>query len=177
MGQIQLLRRVRALLSFFTIALIVSGITAIPLVWEMKALRYIFLNPDWGIVFNFPGFLKWLDVITTGVIESYTSFPFLAYGTDWLAFGHIVIGIAFIGAIKDPVRNIWVIHLGMIACGLVIPWAVLSGLVRSIPLFWTLIDWSFGIIGFIPLWLAQKYTLELEYPFTLPTKDTRNLVG
>jgi hypothetical protein len=168
MTQAQLLRRIRVLLIFFTGALIFSGITAIPLVWEMKALRYIFLNPDWGIVFNFPEFLRWLEVVTKGVIESYTQYPFLAYGTDWLAFGHVVIGLAFIGAIKDPVKNIWVIHLGMIACGLLIPWAVFSGLARGIPFFWTLVDWSFGILGFIPLWLARKHTLEMEKLLTTP---------
>jgi hypothetical protein len=32
--------------------------------------------------------------------------PWLAYGTDWLAFAHIVIAVFFIGPFVDPVQNI-----------------------------------------------------------------------
>lgn len=60
-----------------------------------------------------------------------------------------------IGAFLDPVRNIWVIHAGMIACVLVIPTALVCGAVREIPLWWRGIDSLFGIIGFIPLWLSS----------------------
>jgi hypothetical protein len=44
--------------------------------------------------------------------------------------------IFFIGPLKDPIKNIWVIELGMIACFLVIPWAFIFGAFRGIPLFW-----------------------------------------
>jgi len=37
-------------------------------------------------------------------------YPFIAYGTDWLAFAHFVIAIAFIGPWRDPVRNVWVVE-------------------------------------------------------------------
>jgi hypothetical protein len=80
----------------------------------------------------------------------------MAYGTDWLAFAHIVIAVAFIGPLRDPVRNIWVIEFGMIACALVIPLALIFGPLRGIPFFWRLIDCSFGIIGFVPLWLVRR---------------------
>ena len=46
--------------------------------------------------------------------------------------------------------------VGMIACMLVVPLALICGPLRGIPFFWRLIDCSFGILGFIPLWMARK---------------------
>jgi hypothetical protein len=37
-----------------------------------------------------------------GLAVSYHRYPWLAYGTDWLAFGHITIAVAFAGPIRDP---------------------------------------------------------------------------
>lgn len=45
--------------------------------------------------------------------------PQIMYGYDWLAFAHIVLAILFVGAIRDPVRNKWVIECGLIMCALV----------------------------------------------------------
>jgi hypothetical protein len=87
---------------------------------------------------------------------SYGSYPFLAYGTDWLAFAHIVIAIAFWGPIKDPVRNVWVVEFGMIACVSVIPLALVCGPIRGIPFYWQLIDCSFGVVGLIVLIIVHK---------------------
>jgi hypothetical protein len=47
--------------------------------------------------------------------------PFLYYGTDWLAFGHFAIALAFVGALIDPVRNQWLFNFGLMACMLVVP--------------------------------------------------------
>lgn len=88
--------------------------------------------------------------------ETHRLYPFIAYGTDWLAFAHIVIAIAFVGPLKDPAKNIWVIEFVMIACVLVLPLALIFGPVRGIPFFWRLIDCSFGVFGFIPLWLIHR---------------------
>ncbi|CAM5660696.1 hypothetical protein SALBM217S_01493 [Streptomyces griseoloalbus] len=52
-----------------------------------------------------------------------TDAPFLLLGTDWLAFAHLVIAVAFYGPYRDPVRNIWVVEFGMIACAGIIPLA------------------------------------------------------
>ena len=81
----------------------------------------------------------------------------MIYGTDWLGFAHIILGVLFIGPLKDPVRNIWVIEFGMIACCLIIPFAVIFGLIRDIPFFWTLIDCSFGVLGIIPLFIVKRH--------------------
>ena len=110
-----------------------------------------------------PGFLlPWLQRVTEAVITTNAAYPFLSYGTDWLAFAHIVIAIAFIGPLRDPVKNIWVVQFGMIACLGVIPLALIAGYIREIPLYWRIIDCSFGILGIIPLWLAYRGIKELE---------------
>ena len=75
----------------------------------------------------------------------------MAYGTDWLAFAHLVIAVAFIGPLLDPVRNRWVITFGMIACVMVLPLALICGPIRGIPLYWQLIECSLGVFGIIPL--------------------------
>jgi hypothetical protein len=80
----------------------------------------------------------------------------IAYGTDWLAFGHFMIALAFVGPLRHPVRNIWVIEFGMIACVLVVPYAMTMGGFRGIPIGWRLIDCSFGVFGIIPLWFCRQ---------------------
>jgi len=45
---------------------------------------------------------------------------------------------------------------------LVIPFAFVFGGLRGIPFWWRLIDCSFGLFGFIPLWLCRKYARGLE---------------
>ncbi|MEN8242563.1 MAG: hypothetical protein ABFS17_11615, partial [Chloroflexota bacterium] len=107
-NQNQLTRRIRALTIFFIAALALSGITAIPLQAEMRLLREITQALPW--LENIPGLVHWIDKVADGLIRSYSAYPFLAYGNDWLAFGHIVIAIAFVGVLKDPVRNIWVVQ-------------------------------------------------------------------
>jgi hypothetical protein len=67
-----------------------------------------------------------------------------------------VIAIAFLGPLKDPVKNIWVVEFGMIACVLVIPLALICGAIRDIPLYWRLIDCSFGVFGLIPLVMVWR---------------------
>jgi len=64
--------------------------------------------------------------------------------------------------LRDPIKNIWVIEFGMMACLLIIPWTVVFGTVREIPFFWQLIDMSFGVFGMMPLWLARHSVLKLS---------------
>ncbi len=143
------LRRIRFWLGLFVLGLVLSGVTAIPLEWELSAAA------RWVGTGN-SELCRWLQRVQMGLRETDARYPFLAYGTDWLAFGHIVIAIAFIGPLCDPLRNRWVITFGLIACVLVIPWAFIFGALRGIPFFWRLIDCSFGVAGFVPLWLVRR---------------------
>ena len=109
-----------------------------------------------------PALSEWIAAVHLGITEVHQNYPFLFYGTDWLAFAHIVIAIAFWGPLKDPVRNIWVVEWGMIACVLVISLAMVCGPIRGIPFFWRLFDCAFGVFGIIPLWLARKDILRIS---------------
>ncbi len=156
MDSVTLRRRVSMLLWFFIVALVLSGVTAFPLQWELDLLKRM-IGPGTLMGNLWPAMAYWVAFVQQGLSETYQNYPFIAYGTDWLAFAHIVIAIAFIGPITPPVKNIWVIEFGMIACVLVVPLALIWGPVREIPLFWRLIDCTFGVFGFIPLWFAHKY--------------------
>jgi hypothetical protein len=154
-------KRIHFLLIFFMCALVVSGLTAIPLQWELRLLMlFIERVSHWEIIF--PAMSEWLVRINAGVQNGYGQYPFLAYGTDWLAFGHVAIAIAFVGVLRDPLRNIWVVNFGIIACLLVIPWTLIFGAIRGIPFFWQVIDMSFGILGIVPLWLVRRDVRELS---------------
>jgi hypothetical protein len=151
----QLRKSITRLITVFVILLILSGITAFPLAWELSVLV--------DITKNAPDFIqKWLSGVYEAIKETNTKYPFMSYGTDWLAFAHIVIATAFIGPLKDPIKNIWVIQFGMVACLMVLPLAFICGPIRHIPFYWQLIDCSFGVIGFIPLYICYKNILKLE---------------
>ena len=81
-----------------------------------------------------------------------------------------MIAVAFWGPIRDPVRNVWVVHWGMISCAAVVPLALIAGTVRGIPWGWRLIDISFGVIGIIPLLFAQRGIRELARQTTGPER-------
>ncbi len=156
-----LLRRIRLLLVFFITCLILSGLTAVPLEWELDVLAGMLGIDEAASPDAYTGLRHWIATVREGLHETYQRYPFIAYGTDWLAFAHVVIAIAFVGPLVDPVRNRWVIAFGMIACALVIPKALAFGPLRGIPFYWQLIDCSFGVFGFIPLWLCWRYSGEL----------------
>lgn len=156
------LRRFRAVLCFFIFALIVSGITAFPLQRELDAVAAARGLDRAAATDASNSFDHWILTVRDGLRESYTRHPWLAYGTDWLAFAHIVIAVFFIGPLVDPVRNVWVLRAGIIACLLVIPLALICGALRQIPFGWRLIDCSFGVVGVIPLSYCLKLVGTLE---------------
>ena len=104
----------------------------------------------------------WLRRVHEGIVHTNRDYPFMAYGTDWLAFGHLVIAVAFLGPLIDPVRNKWVLVFGIIACAGVLPLALIAGAIRGIPFYWRLIDCSFGVIGVVPLLICLRYVRQLE---------------
>ena len=155
-----LLKGIRGWLVFFVVCLVVSGATAFPLVhelrWTESVLRELAV-PRWA-----PGLMEWIGRVRGGLDAVDDRYPFVLYGTDWLAFAHLVIAVAFYGPYRDPVRNIWVIEFGMIACAGIIPLALVCGPIRDIPFWWSLIDMSFGVFGVIPLYVVRGKIKRLE---------------
>ena len=154
-------RRILWLLMFFIVGLIISGITAFPLVWEVGLLHQ-YLGEGSTAGSWWPGLSSWITRVYEGLVETDVKYPFMLYGTDWLAFAHLTIAVAFWGPLRDPVRNVWVIEFGMIACAMILPLAFICGPIREIPFYWQLIDCSFGVIGIVPLWLARREVKRLE---------------
>jgi hypothetical protein len=156
------LGRVRIWLGVFIAGLVVSGLTAFPLEMGLRWAVGVLRSPSIKGAATATHLLPWVERVYAGLATTNVQFPFLAYGTDWLAFGHLVIAMAFVGAWRDPVRNKWLISFGLIACPGVVPLALIAGAIRGIPLGWRLIDCSFGMFGCLPLVICWRYVRELE---------------
>ncbi|WP_286158269.1 hypothetical protein [Streptomyces sp. CB03911] len=156
------LRTVRHWLWIFVVCLVLSGLTAFPLETETRWLADFATGPAAPVSEHVPGLLAKLLEVRDGIADTNRRYPFLAYGTDWLAFAHLVIAVAFWGPIKDPVRNVWVIRWAVIACGAIIPLALICGPLRGIPLYWRFVDMSFGVIGVIPLLVVLRGIRAIE---------------
>ena len=157
MNEKKLKREIRILLYVLVGGLVVSGITAFPLYIELVYAHNVMSSFD---VDN--SLTRWIETVYQGVDEVDSKYPFIAYGTDWLAFAHLVLAVLFIGIIKDPVRNIWVLEFGLIACAGIFPLAFIAGSIRGIPFFWQLIDCSFGVFGGIILWMCYTRVKRLS---------------
>ena len=153
----QPLRSIRIWLAIFIVGLVLSGVTAFPLETELAALLSFVRGHSFAT-----GLIPWLERVHEALATTNSRYPFLAYGTDWLAFAHLVIAIVFVGPFVDPIRNKWVVQFGLIACAGVIPLAFIAGSIRGIPFYWRLIDCSFGIFGAIPLVIVLKNIRQLE---------------
>lgn len=150
----KLISKIRLLILFFIVALVLSGLTAMPAETELK----------WLMQYKemFPQRLgDWLQTCYFALADTNTKYPFLAYGYDWLAFAHFVIALSFIGLYKDPVRNIWIVDWQIITCIAVIPLAFIAGPIRQIPIFHILIDCCFGLFGIIPLLVCKNWINKL----------------
>ena len=157
------LRRIRFWLAIFIVCLILSGMTAFPLQTELGWLVSLLQSSALQAIAQSTGLLQWIERVNDALRDTNALYPFLAYGTDWLAFAHLAIAVAFIGPYIDPVRNKWVITFGLIACAGVIPLALIAGHFRGIPLPWRLIDCSFGVFGAVPLLICRRSILVLEH--------------
>jgi hypothetical protein len=154
-SEYKLRKQIKIILILFITGLALSGITAFPIETELA-----FVNAN---IAAFPeSFQNWMSEVYLAVKSTNQQFPYLSYGTDWLAFAHLVIAVAFIGPLKDPLKNIWVMQFGMIACVMIFPLAFISGAVRGIPFYWQLIDCSFGVLGFALLYFCYTRILRLE---------------
>jgi hypothetical protein len=164
-GKSKLIRRIRFWLILLIAGLVLSGLTAFPLEHELAFLNHLLgvaPFPPQGLIPE-PGLHVWLRRVHDALAATNRTYPFLAYGTDWLAFAHLVIAVAFLGPLRDPVRNRWVLEFGVIACIGVIPLALIAGQLRGIPFYWRTIDCSFGVLGAIPLLICLRFVHRLDH--------------
>lgn len=146
------LRRAKWMLAIVAFGLFVSGVTVWPAVPELRmAVRVVWgdATPT-GAVHGF--ILKAIE----GLESVEADYPFLLYAHDWLAFAHIVLAILFAGAIRDPVRNVWIVECGLLMCILV---PVLAGIcipLRGLPMAWFWVDFAFAPAAGLPLWIAWR---------------------
>ena len=155
------LTHTRIWLMLFSTALIASGLTAI---FAREGLRMLSPHFTQGSAFGalWPSMSEWLSLVFQAIEETYDKYPFLAYGYDWLAFGHFILSIPFLMAIRDPIRHSWVITYGISACFAVLPFAIVFGAIRGIPLFWRGVDTLFGLGGLIVLMVLRRQLKALE---------------
>jgi hypothetical protein len=159
--QQQLRRKIQWAAWALIFGLFIAGVTAFPLQRELDVLAQWFgggsSDPS-----RTSSFLHWVILVRNALHDVYMKYPFFGYGTDWLGFAHIAIAVAYIGVLRHPLRNSWLFTWGKIMCVLVIPFALIAGEVRGIPVGWRMIDCAFGVIGLIPCWLGARWCNELE---------------
>lgn len=143
------LKRIRIAVGIVIFGLVASGVTAFPLLHELNLLARFLGDGDGGMA-------RWILTVRDGLEATYERYPFIAYGTDWLAFAHLMIALFFILPWRDPVRYEGVLKVGVAASLLVIPLAFICGPLRGIPLGWRIIDCSFGLLCLPPLLYALR---------------------
>lgn len=149
------LRRVRIALGLFIVGLVLSGVTAFPLVPEVEVLCRM-LGVDRPGSFLPTAVREWVTTVREGLRATSARYPFLFYGTDWLAFGHLVIAGFFVPPWRNPVRHAANLRVGLWACAGVLALAAVCGPLRGIPWWWRCVDASFGVIGALPLLYALR---------------------
>ncbi len=157
-----LLSRYRLSLGCFIVGLVLSGLTAFPLLTEVRLLANLLGIDNAADYLHLTGLQHWIARVLFALEQNQQSFPFLAYGTDWLAFGHLCIAVFFVRPWFKPLESDWVLKCGLVCCAAVIPTALIAGQVRGIPLYWRLIDSSFGVIGAVPLLYCLSLTRRMR---------------
>lgn len=146
------MKKIRISLIIFIVLLVLSGITAFPLRSEMA---FVMSHLHWWPTFALP----WLNKVNTAINQTP---DMVLYGTDWLAFAHLVIAMFFIPVYINPSQHKINLLVGMAACLAVFPLAFICGPIRGIPFFHQLIDCAFGAGGIILLLHIYKSIQQLE---------------
>jgi hypothetical protein len=140
------------MLGIVAAGLFISGVTVWPAVPELKAVVRLL----WGDAAATGELHRLLLKAIEGLEATAANYPFMLYAHDWLAFAHIMLAVLFAGAIRDPVRNKWVVQCGLLMC-LGVP--VLAGVcipIRGLPPWWFWIDFAFAPAAALPLWIAYR---------------------
>jgi hypothetical protein len=151
----QLRWRIKAAIVITIIGLLLNGISALPLRTELKILlSYSNLLPQFA--------LDWWNQVNQGVLETSEKYNFMRYGFDWLAFAHAMIALVFLGPLRDPIKNQWVIKWGMIVAALSIVMAFGWERMRDIPVWWSFVDGGISYFAFVVLWLCNRWIEKLK---------------
>lgn len=152
------LKRARIMLGIVVFGLLVSGVTVWPAVPELKlAVRMV-----WGPAAPVGVLHAFVLRAIEGLEHVQANYPFMLYAHDWLAFAHIMLAFLFAGAIKDPVRNKWIVQCGLVMCASI---PLLAGVcipIRGLPSCWFWIDFAFAPAAAWPLWIALRDILKVE---------------
>ncbi len=146
------LKRAKLMIGVVVFGLLASAVTIWPAIPELKlAVRFVWGGDEpTGILHSF------LLQAIGGLEAMEADYPFMLYAHDWLAFAHIVLAILFAGAIKDPIRNVWIVQCGLIMCALIPVLAGICGPIRGLPGIWFWIDCAFAPGAALPLWIALR---------------------
>ena len=157
-----LIFRFRIVMLVFIIGLVLSGVTAFPLLYELDLLAKMLGVGAATSAEGHTGIAYWILTVKLGLGDTYAHYQWIAYGTDWLAFAHIIIAMFFIGPFINPLSARATIYTGITACISVIPLALICGPIRGIPFYWRLIDCSFGVLGILPLLYCLRLIRRIE---------------
>lgn len=157
----RILRKIRIYLILFLLGVVFAMHTVVFVEVETRLLAKYFGHGTF-VEELCPSVCGWIEQLRLSVSETYSLYPVIAYCMDWLAYACVVFVIFLLGAIKNPVENIWIVKGFMIACllGFALPFIV--GPARDIPIFWRFIDSSFGMIGFLFLLASYRLIKKLE---------------
>jgi hypothetical protein len=155
------MKRIKTLIVLFQIGMFFSGITAFFIPWGIDLIMD-------STIFENTSLHPWLTSVQLGIHDVDSRYQFFFYGTDWLAFAHVLFAILFIGAYRDPIRNKWLFQFGIIASILIFPLALIMGYTRGIPIQWQLMDCCFGVVAGVLLYftlrIIKRYeTIELNH--------------
>jgi hypothetical protein len=140
------------MLALVAFGLFVAGITIWPATQELK----LAVNIVWGDVEPAGTIHKFVLQAIEGLESVKAHYPFMLYAHDWLAFAHLMLAILFAGAIRDPIRNVWVVQCGLIMCALIPVLAAICIPLRGLPWQWFWIDFAFAPAAGLPLWIALR---------------------
>jgi len=152
------LKRAKWMLAIVAFGLFVSGVTVWPAVPELKLAVSII----WGDAAPTGELHRFILQAIEGLEYVGANYSFMLYAHDWLAYAHIMLAILFAGAIRDPVRNIWIVQCGLIMCVLIPVLGIIAIPIRGLPLFWFWIDLAFAPGAGLPLWIALRDIKQAE---------------
>ncbi len=155
--------KIRICISLVMLGLFIAGVTAFPLLAEINWISRLLVGEGQPLdPALHSGIVAWVLTVRQGLENTYAVYPWIAYGTDWLAFGHLMIMLFFVLPYREPVRYEGVLWIGIWSSLLVFPLAFICGPLRNIPWYWQLIDCSFGMICIVPLGIAIREVRKLK---------------